>query len=227
MNKEELYKELGCSDEEIALLNVIEEAKNVSEIARLLKIRRAKVYKMLRRLVQRSLVMEEGESRKLYRAVSIGDIQMRLRALLGEGDIIPESDRTHMRYLESAVELREVMEDILKTLPKGGALYRYSSRTGKKDISQFSPDDYVERRNKNKLQQRVIVNGHLRAGLQKDRMECLTRVIKQGFEHDIAQLIYGNKVAIVDFEEEKAWIFDHDRLASFQRDVFMELFKRL
>ncbi len=47
------------------------------------------------------------------------------------------------------------------------------------------------------------------------------------FVYDIASLIYGDKVAFVDYKEETALVIDNPRFAKFQERLFRSLFKRL
>ena len=63
-----------------------------------------------------------------------------------------------------------------------------------------------------------------------ERIECFSKMIpphEDPFTYDIAMLIYGTKVAYVDYKEEMALVIDNPRFAKFQERLFRSLFNRL
>ncbi|HTK05303.1 MAG TPA: helix-turn-helix domain-containing protein [Candidatus Eisenbacteria bacterium] len=127
--------------------------------------------------------------------------------------------------------LAKVLEDMLATLKNDDVFYRVTSRKASTSVEGFVPKDYRAARDAKKIQQFVITNAALRATTYKKRTDCLSKAMpKEGgdpFEYDIAMIVYGDKVATVDYAGETAVIVRNPRLAKFQARLFRTLFDRL
>lgn len=135
-----------------------------------------------------------------------------------------------IKVVEGSEGLRSVLEDLAHTMKPGETFFRASSRDLGTDVEKFVPREFREVRDAKKLEQLVITNSALKGSPHKKRLECYSKMIppsEDPFTYDIAQLIYGDKVAFVDYKEETALIIENPRFAKFQERLFRSLFKRL
>ena len=134
------------------------------------------------------------------------------------------------RIMRGKVRLRAVLKDLTASLQRGTAFYRISSRKADTDVEQYTPVDYRAERDRKKLEQFVITNSALKDGHFKKRIECLSKAVPRSenlFEENATQLIYGDKIAFVDYNTETAVIIENSTIARFQTSIFRLLFKRL
>ena len=47
------------------------------------------------------------------------------------------------------------------------------------------------------------------------------------FEYNVSQIIYGNKVAVIDYNTETAVVIENPTIAKFQEKIFQLLFRKL
>ncbi|MEK7545678.1 MAG: helix-turn-helix domain-containing protein [Patescibacteria group bacterium] len=141
-----------------------------------------------------------------------------------------ESGTGPMRVLQGESGLRSVLEDLTSTLKNGSVFYRVSSRRADTDVERYIPSNYRAERDRKRLEQFVITNSALRAKSFKRRLECLSKAVpkdEDAFDVNAAQLIYGEKVAFIDYNTETAVIIENPTLARFHERLFRLLFKRL
>lgn len=135
-----------------------------------------------------------------------------------------------VRVLHGKEGLRTVLNDLTASLQRNDVFYRISSRKADTDVEQYTPTSYRAERDRKKLEQFVITNSALKARPFKKRIECLSKAVpkeEDPFEDNAAQLIYGDKIAFVDYNTETAVIVENPTIARFQTHVFRLLFKRL
>lgn len=135
-----------------------------------------------------------------------------------------------LQELNGSEGLRAVLDDVVKTLKKGDTFFRYSSRAPRGDVEKYIPKDYRQLLKDKKIEQFVITNEALRKRPHKNRMECASKGVPAKddmFEYDVNVLVYGNKIAFVDFTQERAYILTNQRAADFHRAIFTLLYNRL
>lgn len=213
---------------------------SVSAIERASGLHRPAIYAALAALLSKGLVASvlRGK-RKHYAAESpkkleqlFADRIARFRDSLGEFERAYRSRKTEpsVKLLRGRKGLQSVLEDLTATLEVGDTFYRASSRDLGTEVERYVPRNFRALRNEKKLEQFVITNEALKKSPHHKRIECYSKMIPKSedpFTYDIAELIYGDKVAFVDYRAEVALLIENPRFARFQERLFRSLFKRL
>lgn len=241
MKIEQILGSLGLQKDEIRLYLALLEVPpvTVSELARTTGIHRPLIYRALPSLQEKGLlsVVVLGKQKR-YTAESPTRVEKLFRDLEQSFSLLlPNLEATYaarerrpiMKYYEGREGIRKVFEDLLETLKKGDVFYRYSSRRSAEDGEKYLPRGYRERRDQKQLERFVITNEATSRAKQK-RLERALKVIpgKYGsFEYDVTQLIYGSKVAFIDYGSQTASIIENPQMAAFQTHLFRVFFDRL
>lgn len=209
----------------------------ISGISRASGLHRPAIYATLPELTDNHLITERQVGKLIYYAAEPPE---RLRRLLDEmhhelDSVIPELTKLRkgaaplVRRLEGRAGIHAVYEDIVHTLKKSDVYYRYSSEGKQEILTVGEPPRYVEGRDKKQLERFVITNPEYVKSREPRLDEALKVVPKEflPFDYGVSQVIYGNKIAFIDYRQELATIIEHDTLAKFQCDIFRMLFKRL
>lgn len=241
MKIEQILQSLGLHKDEIRLyLTLIEiPPATVSELARVTGIHRPLIYRALPALQEKGLVSTVIKGKhKRYDAeppIRVGrlfkDLEQSFSRLLPSLEIAYEAreNRPVMKYYEGKDGIRRVFEDLLESLKKGDVFYRCSSRRNTEDGEKYLPKDYRERRDQKKLERFVITN-EATSRVKKSRLERALKVIpgKYGlFEYDVTQLIYGPKIAFIDYGSQTATVIENPQMAAFQTHLFRVLYDQL
>jgi hypothetical protein len=91
------------------------------------------------------------------------------------------------------------------------------------------PPSYRSERDKKKLE-RLVISNALSAKQKKPRLERFIKFLdgdREAFDHNIIQLVYANRVSILDLSTKKGIIIENDTFAAFQKTIFKALYKRL
>ncbi len=213
---------------------------SISGIVKRSGLHRPAVYAALPALIAKGIVSTTlSGKRKLYIAESprllakeFDERAEAFRATLDElaADYANKEDRPTVKLLEGKKGLRSVLDDLAATLKSGDTFFRTSSRNLGTDVERYVPKGYRQARDKKKLEQLVITNSALKENPHKKRIECYSKVMpakEDPFTYDIASLIYGDKVAFVDYASETALVIENARFARFQERLFKSLFQRL
>lgn len=212
-------------------------ASSIAELCRASGLHRPTVYRSLERLTKAGLA---SRAKKGRRAIFVAGDPARLAKLLGDADAqnaaaaaaFTETDAGEgVTVLKGKRGLAKVLEDMVATLGKDDVFYRITSRRTSTTVEGFVPKDYRTRRDAKKIQQFVIANAALRTASYKKRTDCLSKALPKehgdAFEYDIAMVVYGDRVATVDYAAERAVIVRNPRLAKFHARLFRALFDRL
>lgn len=239
--KQLLFK-LGLSVIEVKIYETLLSggALSVAKLAEKTKLYRPQVYKYLPGLIDKHLVVE---SRRGVRTVYIAESPRQLERLVDNLKLeviqnLPSlldkyttsESKPKVSYFEGEKGIKYVYEDLLVTCKKGDIYYRYESPRNYKDSRKYIPDEYRTRfRDKMEVERLIITN----EVTQKQKLNRLGRLIKvvppkyDLFVYDISQLIYGDKVAFIDFRSETATIIESAIFAEFQKKIFKLLFDKL
>lgn len=176
------------------------------------------------------------------RTLHVAEPPERLRVLAAQAlerldAALPELQATYLRpggkpvlrLLEGKAGIRAVWEDLLTTVKRGGEYYRISSNEEDRDTRRYLPGDYVARRDVQRLKRYVIANPG-RASRKKPDLDRSMRLVPRAeadFTHNVVQMVYGDTVAIIDYNHELALIIRDRRIAAFSKQVFQLLYRRL
>ena len=115
---------------------------------------------------------------------------------------------------------------------------RNHSRAYWREVEWAMPT-YEKARDKKQLERFVITNKRSGddkkqtegpEGSRRIKMEKAVKIIPPDydlFEYNVTQLIYGNKIAFVDYNTETAVIIENPVIAKFQQKIFKLLFAKL
>lgn len=211
--------------------------QTVSSISRTSKMHRPAIYASLPTLKEKGLISERqvgklthyaAEPPEKLRALLV-PVHEELDAIIPQLNQMREDHKPVVRRLDGKAGIHAVYEDIIATLTKGSEYCRYSSESAKQVRSIGLPKNYEERRDKMKLERLVISNPDYVAAREPSLEESLRVVPKEflPFADGVSQIIYGNKIAFIDYGQLVATIIENDTLAKFQKEIFMMLFRRL
>lgn len=212
----------------------------VSQIAHASKLHRPAIYRHLPELLEKGLVSQANAGKRtLYVAESPARLANLMKRFNEELDAaLPElvaryehrKAQPMIRYFQGPEGIRAVYEDLLQTIKKGDVVYRYDSPEDYKNYSKYKPSDYKKRIIDQKEVDWLIITNETTRVRKTPRLERSLKAVpgdQAGFMYDISQLIYGKKVAFIDYRQEVASIIESSTFAGFQRKIFKLLFDRL
>ncbi|MFA4937216.1 MAG: helix-turn-helix domain-containing protein [Patescibacteria group bacterium] len=239
-----ILQKIGLSETEARVYMAILElgAGTVATIANTSALYRPTVYKALPILIERNII---SRSRVGKRIVYVAEKPIVLKSLL-EGlrkefdGALPNllqlyasaKKRPVIRFFDGQEGIRHVYTDLLDTVKKGDIIYRYESPTDYKKNKEYYPQLYMQiagKKLRSDIEKFVITNKvtHDARSKQLERYSKYVPPSKDLFEYNITQLIYGNKVAFIDYDTETASIIESSKFFQFQRQIFKLLFDAL
>ncbi|MFZ6014972.1 MAG: TrmB family transcriptional regulator [Patescibacteria group bacterium] len=241
MKNQQLLQKLGLSKEESEVYLALVESgpANVSEIARRTRMHRPTIYQFLPGLVERGLVTAVPKGKqKWYAAEPPEKLIVLLESAKSELEaILPDLQREYslnlkkpvVKSLDGMKGIRFVYDDLLRTLKRGDVFYRYSAQHEFAAGEKYLPSNYRERRDGKGLQRFVITSEAVKKK-KKPRLERAIKVVPPSyglFNYGITQLIYGDKIAFIDYNTDTATIIENPVIAQFQAKLFKILFDKL
>jgi sugar-specific transcriptional regulator TrmB len=233
---------LGLSEHEgvIYLAALKLGSASISDLAREARIHRPEVYKCIPMLKQKGLLSESLQGKRtIYIAESPRKLEEQLTKLTHTfKEALPDLlqlysttiDRPTIKVFSGKKGIRRVYEDLLFTCKKGDTFYRYESHKNYKENKKYLPEQYFERiRDKQEIDRYIITN----EATGKQKKQRLNRLVKYVpaqydlFTYNITQMIYGSKVAFIDFSSETALVIESQLFAQFQLQIFRLLFQKL
>lgn len=244
MEHKEFLEKLGLDERESAVyLALLEYGRgSVSEIARRTGLYRTMVYEALDGLVRMELASVSPKGKyKAYVAESPKKLEGKFLELsnrfddeIAELSMLGRSQedcRPIVKYIEGQKGIMGIHDDIVTTLRKGDIYYRYSSSKITKDERRhnYLSKKYRLLRDQKQLERKVITNLPNKMG-KRPRLEREIKVVPPDFdlfEYNVSQVIYGNKVAVIDYNTETAVVIENPTVAKFQQKIFELLFRKL
>ncbi len=241
MENKDILTKIGLSEtESVIYASLLEHGSGtVSAISKNTGMHRPRIYSTLPALVSKGLIslVPKGKQ-KQYIAESpqklkilVDDIAHNFERQLADLETFyaTKEKRPIVKFLLGRKGIVFVYEDLLSTLKRGDVFYRFSSSKNERKQDWYVPKNYRERRDQKKIERFVITNERTQ-GKKKPRLERYIKVVPKEYdlwEYNITQLIYGHKVAFVDYNTETAIIIENPIIAEFQRKIFKLLFSKL
>jgi sugar-specific transcriptional regulator TrmB len=209
-------------------------ALNISALARGVKVSRITMNKVVTRLVVSGRINKVKEKRRaLYEVCDPELLLAEFEQLSQEGSkaLTFLSQTLHSTFfipttkvLSGPQGIQTLFEDIATTLPKGGTYYRYTSR--KDDATNTARYKTLV---KEKEIERLVITSSIKAETKQPNPNRFIKTVSKDFAFDdnVALLVYGNKVANVDYSSKTAIIIESPQLARFQEKIFKLLWKKL
>lgn len=206
---------------------------------------RPTVYKHLPLLLEKGLISKSLRGKRL---VYIAESPERLETVMEDFNekfrsVLPDllsmqakgTHRPIIRFFEGREGVGRVYEELLKGAKKNDIIYRYESPKDYKKMAKYYPKLYWQLASRqspsghSEIQKFVITNQRTQ-NLRTPRLERYSKAVPPKydlFEYDITELIFGDKVAFIDYTTETASIIENPIFAKFQRQIFKLLFDRL
>lgn len=227
---------IGLTEQEAKLYIVLIEsgASNVSSLSRSLLLSRITVYSLLESLIKKECITQTKlYKRLLYQAHDPEKLLARFEEIFKEGSralsLLAAENRStffvpEIKIFAGEDELSKIYDDVGTTLPKGGTYFRYTSR-----IKDSTRSLLYSRLRVEKELERLVITSEKKASLkQKDANRFIKTVPKDfSFDDDVTVLIYGTKVAHIDFNSNMGIVIESATLANFQQKLFKLLWKKL
>jgi predicted transcriptional regulator len=225
---------LSASERDIYLYLLSYPYKIVSDIVRETRYHRPAVYRALRSLEASSLVEKSylDGKRYYYHATSPANLMGRLESLILSAErLIPELQTLHDKNAEAPIlsvkewvsGIQEIHRDLVTSLPVGGIYYRYSSsKEAYGNRAAYIPPEYFDLQQSKSLERCVISNEKRKADHSNNPNRDIV-AIPAGFDlfdDNITKIIYGNKVAVIDYESQIGWTIESERFARYEEKIF-------
>lgn len=240
MKNKSLLQRIGLGNNENAVYESLirNGISSATDIVRSSKLHRPSAYKALETLLECGLVtiVPRGKQ-KQYMAESplkirriFKDMQEEIESeiMVLESKYVSSGKKPMISYGQGPAAMEKVYTEVVNELKPGEMYYRFSSNKSL-HREKYVPKDYREIRDRKNLERLVITN----EPTKKRHSNNLGRLIKTVpadydlFEYDISQIIYGNKVAILDYNTTSAIVIENAVIAEFQKKLFKLLFKKL
>lgn len=237
-----ILSKLGLSPIESTLYTTLLEngPLSISGLAEKTGLYRPQIYKCLPDLQNKNLLTESRVGkRKVYVAESPRQLEKLVDTLRTEvRDYLPDwlalystsRRRPIIRHLEGTRGIKYVYEDLVASCQKGDIFYRYESPKNYRSVSKYIPQEYRTRIRDQGEVERLIITNEMTAKQKSQRLGRLVKMVPAKydlFSYNISQLMYGTKVAFIDFDSETVVIIDNPPFAEFQRKIFKLLFEKL
>lgn len=239
MKLKEILPAFGLTETETGVyLDLLEYGtQTISEISRTSKLHRPAIYRALPHLKEKGLISERRIGKLIHYAAEPPErLRTQVESLHDELDLIipklrqlQDNKTPVVRRLDGKSGVHAVYEDILLTLKKGETYYRYSAESIDELKSVGLPKDYEKKRDALQLERLVITNPTYSISREPSLDESLVVVPEPylPFDYGVSQIIYGNKIAFIDYTQPIATIIENPTIAKMQKDIFMMLFRQI
>lgn len=241
MQYTKILQKIGLSERESCIyVDLLENGlSTISDIAKRTSLHRPVIYQTIPLLEEGGLISRNLNGKRTY---YLAESPNKLRAImenLAKGfttaisdleDIYRQKERKPtIKTLSGKKGIQFVFYDVLDTLKKGDTYYRYSARVDLAKTKSYLPSDYRELTALKEIQRCVITSETL-ASTKKPRLEREIVTIPKHldlFDDNVSKIIYGDKVAIIDYNTEMVLIVENPLLARFEEKIFKFLFRFL
>lgn len=242
MDKLQILQKIGLTKNEASIYIALVELgpSRIMGISEKTSIHRPLIYKALPSLLDKKLITK---SQRMKGTFYMAEPPNRLEALFDDlkidfFEILPDLEDSYssnehkpkIRFLEGPDGTKRIFDDVVRSLKAGDVFYRYSSnKDGQEKKDKYVPRIYRKMRDSKKLEREVITNPQT----AKHKAAKLDRFVKimpsdfGPFEHNVTEIIYGDKVAFIDYNSETAMVIESKRIAEFQKQIFKTLYQRL
>ena len=242
MDKQHILEKIGLNKYESAIYLALLELgpAQIAQISEKTSIHRPLIYKAVPRLLERKLITQ---TRRGKRTFYLAEPPNRLEALFDDlkidfFEILPDLEdqysnnelKPRVRFLEGKDGTKRIFDDIVRSLKKSDVFYRYSSdQNGQEKKDKYVPRGYKKMRDEKKIERQVITNENT-SRLKRPKLDRFIKIMPPDlgpFDYNVTEVIYGDKIAFIEYNTETAMIIESKRIADFQRHIFKALYKKL
>lgn len=214
---------------------------SISELSRRTGIPRVNIYAALPRLLSLGVVARSLKGKyKIYYAESPKKFQSMLTDIIADSELEIEQleeiallspGRPKITYGEGREAIKAALSDGIHSMKKGDIYYRYSSSsaTGRESSFRYVPLDYRKIRDEKQLERMIITNEYTR-DRKRPALGREVKVVPRDydlFEYNITTAIFGDKILIIDYNNETVVTIENHILSEFQKKIFKLLFRKL
>ena len=234
-------EKLGFSKKEVLVYESLLEhgSSTISAISKNTGLHRPAIYATVPELERKSMIVLSKKGKlTYYTAQSPEKLQYTFETLKQNMDqeyadlcleYCSNTKRPAVKFLEGKKGISFIHDDIVTTLKKGDVYYRYSSRKETTDPEKYMSSYFFKTREKKKFQ-RFVITRPIIEGKKKPSLDRAVKFVPpeyDEFNDNIGQIIYGDKVAFIDYNTESAFLIESPYIAIFQRKIFKLLYSKL
>lgn len=232
----------GCDAHESAIYSglILNGPQTAYRIAKLAAIHRIAADAAIASLAKRGIITKQrrGE-RTVYIANSPTFLRDALRNQTAKAEAyLTELEHVHgnrkvvegITVLTGTEEIKSLFIDIVTSLDREGVFYRFIACGPDIDVESFVPPEYRPLRDAKAIQQMAITSATMRGKPYKKGMGCLWKTLpakEEAFEYGAGQIVYGDKVAFIDYHQKKAFIIESAAIAAMLKAAHRALYSRL
>lgn len=240
MRINQIFKRLGLPKHADAVYQSLRlrGAMSATDICKNTKLYRPAVYRALASLLKHSFIYAEKIGRrKIYHAarpaliaVEFSDVSNIITSSLAVKSIAEDKhQKKEVLFLNGFKGIRAAFDDVIDHSPRSSVFYRYTSEKDLDAVNRYLSKNYRARRDKKKLE-RLVISNPVSGARKKPRLERFIKFIPSAsglFDQNIIQLVYGNRISLIDLNTERVLIIENKMLADFQKVIFEQLYKKL
>lgn len=210
-----------------------------SEVVRKAGLHRPAAYRVLTKLQGAGLVsvMPKGKF-KVYIAESPDKVERIFQEMEDDFnseihelfDLYEKRDKKPIvTFAEGKDAITDTFSDVVHELKKGDTYYRYGSSITLHRARHHIPKDYRAVRDRKGLE-RLIITDESSKKFIKMRLGKTVKAVPNDFDlfsHNVSQIIFGDKVAFIDYNTKSVVTIENPMIAEFQKKIFRLLFKKL
>jgi len=240
MDIKEIFRRLGLPKHADDVYKTLEKKGPMlaNDICKTAKLHRPAVYRALSPLLARHFAyLTEKGRRKLYRAAdprlianAFSKTSEEVARKMAQKIVTDEKyKQKEIRFLDGFKGIQTTFNDVISHLKRGETFYRYTSEKDLDAVNRYLSKNYRALRDKKKLE-RMVISNPVSGRRKKPRLERFVKYIPEEaslFDQNIIQLVYGNRVSLIDLNTERVLIIENKALADFQKVIFRQLYDKL
>ncbi len=241
MEYEKVFARLGLEKHSAEVYELLWSQKNpllLAHIAKGVGVARPQVYRVMESLLEKDFIKRIQNGKRTYYAAenprrieeAFKDVSLKVtkkseRYATKREKELPE----YIRFFRSFAGIRAVFDDLIEHTPRGETFYRYTSEKDLQAVNKYLSPSYRARRDQKKLE-RLVISNPVSGKQKRPRLERFIKYVQpdaDAFDQNIIQLVYGKRLAFININTEEAFIIEDAALASFQKSIFKQLYKKL
>lgn len=240
MNATEVFKRLGLPKHAATIYELLRkrDSLNATEIVKLTKLHRPTVYRTFPPLLgHRFIYLTQKGRRKFYHAANprliveafsntSNAVKEKVAKKIVEDDLYKQKE---IRFLNGFKGIQAAFDDVIIHLKPKEVFYRYTSEKDLDAVNKYLSKDYRTLRDKKKLE-RMVISNPISGMRKRSRLERFIKFIPPTvdlFDQNIIQLVYGDRVSLIDLNTGRVLIIENKALADFQKTIFRQLYNKL